>query len=147
MRKHNPAPRQRDDDENEVNALYWALRRQQQKQAEENRLKCISEMEEAIKDLGLPKPQCQTMYQFRITHNEVKLDIYFAEHHTNKKVVILCSKEEMKAVQTKLCEKLGGEWVWVDSLAPNEAIQFTDNMPYHGYTGKTDRYSDQIITV
>lgn len=71
----------------------------------------------------------------------------FAKHLTNEKVLILCTHDELKAIQTKLCEQLGGDWVWVENLKSGEALQFTDGMTYRGFTSKDDRYSDQIIQV
>ena len=69
----------------------------------------------------------------------------FAKKDTNEKVLMYVPNGYVKDVLEKLNNKFGRNWLWVDSLKPGEALSFTDNMVYQGYTPDIERYSSNII--
>lgn len=71
----------------------------------------------------------------------------FAQHKTNKKVILAAHKESLTEIQKRLGEQLGGSWIYVDKLGPGEVLTFTDGKEYNGFTNAGDRYSDQIIKI
>lgn len=73
----------------------------------------------------------------------------FAKIHTTEKVIIFCHNNEIPEVQLKLNNKLGGNWIFVDTIYPSkgEFIKFDDGYEYKGFDGIRDRYSDAINSI
>jgi hypothetical protein len=71
----------------------------------------------------------------------------FANHHTSKKVLVCCKKEDVKTIQSTLNNRLGGNWVWVDEMNPGEVLQFDDGEVYHGYDGRDGRFTKAVISI
>ena len=73
----------------------------------------------------------------------------FAKHHTDEKVLIVCSQEQVGHCMEMLDTKFGGNWVLVDKLnSKDEFLKFTDGLPYKGFHGNPERYVkgiEQII--
>ena len=68
----------------------------------------------------------------------------FAKHHTNQKVLIVCSQQEVTTIQRMLSNTYGGNWLLVDNLNPGEHLLFEDEQVYHGFSADIKRYSSCI---